>query len=86
MKVNYFQTRYLLPEFLIIDQSNAVSNAFKVAEKLRELSKRSMIYPDKQHKLKKKSSNTLIKITYHMFYLLVIIFNDEFGVKRYDYG
>ena len=66
MKVNYFQKISVRPEFLIIDQSDAVSNAFKVAEKLRELSKRSMIYPDKQHKLK-KSSNTLIKITYICF-------------------
>ena len=71
------------PEFLIIDQSNAVSNAFKVAEKLRELSKRSMIYPDKQHKLKKKLKYAnQNKIPYVLF--ISDNFNDNMSLELKD--
>ena len=42
------------PEYLIIDQSGNMVNPMRIANKLREYSKRVMIYPNSDHKLKKQ--------------------------------
>ena len=42
------------PEYLIIDRSGNMINSMRMANKLREYSKRVMIYPNSEHKLKKQ--------------------------------
>ena len=42
------------PEYLIIDRSGNMVNSMRIANKLREYSKRVMIYPNSDHKLKKQ--------------------------------
>ena len=44
----------LSPEYLIIDRSGNMVNSMRIANKLREYSKRVMIYPNSDHKLKKQ--------------------------------
>ena len=41
-------------EYLIIDRSGNMINSMRMANKLREYSKRVMIYPNSEHKLKKQ--------------------------------
>ena len=41
-------------EYLIIDRSGNMINSMRMANKLREYSKRVMIYPNSDHKLKKQ--------------------------------
>ena len=42
------------PQYLIIDRSGNMVNSMRIANKLREYSKRVMIYPNSDHKLKKQ--------------------------------
>ena len=42
------------PQYLIIDRSGNMVNFMRIANKLREYSKRVMIYPNSDHKLKKQ--------------------------------
>jgi len=42
------------PEYLIIDRLGNMVNSMRIANKLREYSKRVMIYPNSDHKLKKQ--------------------------------
>ncbi len=42
------------PEYLIIDRSEKMINSIKVSNELREYSKRVMIYPNSDHKLKRQ--------------------------------
>ena len=42
------------PQYLIIDRLGNMVNSMRIANKLREYSKRIMIYPNSDHKLKKQ--------------------------------